>query len=99
MSLPRFFHKRGAQLRGGGVVVCIFVFSYKFSGERKTMICLKNWKNNNSLSEQFLPWPHARASSPPLLEGGRGALHLAVECAIPFRIISENQQLYGMKNT
>ena len=28
---------------------------------------------------------------------GGGALHLGVECAITFCIISENQQLYGIK--
>ena len=29
--------------------------------------------------------------------GGGGALHLGVECTITFRIIAENQQLYGIK--
>ena len=63
MSLPRFFHKRdkhNLRGRGGSMHLCIFVLVSPVKG--KTMICLKNRENNNSLSEQFLLWPHARAS-------------------------------------
>ena len=38
--------------------------------KEKTMIYLKNRQNNNSLSEQSLLWPHARASS--MVGLGRG---------------------------
>ena len=72
--------------------LCIFVLVSPL--KVKTMICLKNRQNNNSLSEQFLLWPPARPSSMHGGVGGKGggdALNLGVECAIMFRLISDNQ--------
>ena len=71
MSLPRFFHKRGWHNSGGrdgSMYLCIFVLVSPV--KEKAIICLKNRQNNNSLSEQLLLWPHARASF--MAELGRG---------------------------
>ena len=50
--------------------LCIFVLVSPL--KVKTMICLKNRQNNNSLSEQFLLWPPARPSSMHGGVGGKG---------------------------
>jgi len=72
MSLTRFFLTKGGKQnlggRGGSMYLCIFVLVSPL--QEKAMIRLKNRKNNNSLSEQFLLWPHARATSMVELGGG-----------------------------
>ena len=68
------------------------IFVLVSPGKEKTMTCLKNQQNNNSLSEQFLPLCDLMQEHPPWWGWGEG-----VECAITFRKISVIQQLYGIK--
>ena len=69
---------------GGSIYFCIFVLVSPL--KEKTITYLANSFSCGLMREH-----------PPWWSGGGEALHLGVDCAITFRIISENQQSCGIK--